>query len=213
MILDDLKAAWQLYDRKLAHTQFINEKILLRMIKERSTTRLASIQREYRWSFIYMFAMLLLFTSILVWNPFDFNHLVQYTPTILQTLSILVVLVLLYKGYVDLDVDMNHNNLDTSLKKIILVYEKSEKVLGWAGVSLMVSGLLFPLSFLPKIVESSGIWKGLGLVLIQTGVVLGMYILVAKLGFLKDKKKHAAKFKDDLNELEELKTLSAELRE
>lgn len=212
MNLDELKTAWREYDRKIQLSHAINEKIILRMISDRSTSRLGKIRREYLLSFIYMFAMLALFMCIFIWNPFDYTHIFQYTPTALQSTCILITLILLFNGQRDLRVDINQSNLDASLKTIIAVYEKAEKLLRWSGVSLMVSGLLFPLSFLPKALKSSGLWQGLGLVFIQVAVIFTLYVIVIKLGFLKDKKKYATRFKEDLNELEELKAMSAELQ-
>jgi len=211
MNLDELKTAWQEYDRKLQTTQTINEKVIVSMIKERSSARYSKVRREYILGFIWMLICLFMGCAVLLGNPFDYDLRIQYAPTVIFCGCIIILLAAMIRAYLDLqNITISHNNLDVSLKKIIAVYERPQKFLWYTViVFLFTQVFLFPLSFLPHSIERLGLWVALAERLIPISIAVLMLFIAHKLGAFKER--HKNKFKEDLSELQELRSMSAEL--
>jgi hypothetical protein len=210
MNLDELKTAWKEYDRRLQSTQALNDRIITSMIKERSMSRLSRVQRAYMALFIYLLVILSFCVAVFYGNPFDFIYAIQYAPIIIYMGCILVFMISLITVYGGLrKININRESLHASLKMIIRIYDKPRKLVGWAGLVILSVTVLFPLSFLPRSIQTYGLWKGM---LMQTipMALSGLMILIAfKVGAFKDRFRE--KFKSDLQELNELKALSDEL--
>lgn len=211
MNLAELKSAWNAYDEKLKTVNSINEKIILSMIRERSGSRLSRIANLYRFSFVSNTAWILIIAIALFTNPFDFNHPVQYIPMAVVGLCLIILTRLSVKSYMELQkVNMYSASLEVSLKKIIRIFEKPWKHIKRSLILMMVAAISFPLPFLPRAIKSAGLWSALAYELTPVIVVaLVVYFIGAKTGLFKER--YAGKFKTDLDELRELRSMSTEL--
>lgn len=211
MNLDDLKTAWKEYDRKLQSTQVINEKIIVSMITERSGSRFSKVRRQYMLGFAWMFICLTFGILIILTNPFDYRYTFQYIPMILFAIGLIIIMGGMSQAYLALQkITITHNTIDEALKKIIAVYEKPKKFLHYTIVVFLFSQVfLFPLSFLPRSVETRGLWPALAECIIPISIAALMVFAAYKLGAFKER--HVGKFREDLSELEALKAMSAEL--
>lgn len=210
MNLDELKLAWKDYDRKLQSTQLINERIITSMITERSRSSWIQARRYYTFGFVSTALWFLLAIAILVGNPFDYKSLIQYTPIFIMSLCFLAFLVLFVMNYRKLDsINIHHTNLDESLRRIIELYEKPRVLLKWVLYVYLTAAFAFPISFLPTKIARSGIWDALLDTLIPMAISATLLLIASKLGAFKER--HKRKFEKNLNELQELRALSAEL--
>lgn len=211
MNLTELKTAWHEYDVKLKAVNTINEKIILSMIRERSSSRLSRIENIYRFTFVSNTIWVLLIMAAVLSNPFDFTHPAQYIPMVVVGFCLIVLLVLSIRSYRELKmVDMHHSSLGESLRKIIVIFERPWKHIKQNIVLMMVAATLFPLSFLPRAIEASGLWRGLAYELTPIVVVaVVIYFISLKTGLFKER--YAGTFRNDLQELQELKSMSSEL--
>jgi hypothetical protein len=212
MNLDELKMVWLDYDRRLQSTQLINEKIIISMITERTSSRFLKVKRQYILGFTWMFICLCAGVLILASNPFDYQMPLQYVPIGIYTACIIILIIGMILAYNKLQkISIHHNTIDTALRKIISVYEKPKKFFTYTViVFLFCQVVLFPLSFLPHHIGTMGLWTALGERLIP--IAISALLLLVAYHFGAFKERHAAKFKEDLNELEELKTMSNELK-
>lgn len=211
MNLDELKTSWKEYDRKLKTTQQMNEKILLSMITERVGNRFATVKRNYVISFSWMGLWLAFSILVIATNPFDYDYSIQYVPMLIFAVGLSILITGLVRSYqVFQKIDINQYNVGEGLKRIIAVYERPKKFFGYTVIVFLFSQVvLFPLSFLPRIIDRMGFVPALAERMIPI-VIGGLLLFVAfKLGAFKER--HVGKFKEDLNELEELKAMSAEL--
>ena len=71
--------------------------------------------------------------------------------------------------------------------------------------------MLTAFSFLPKKLEHKELWPALGETLLSMAITLAIYFIAYKLGAFKNRKKEG--FENDLKELNNLKSISAELSE
>lgn len=208
MNLEELKSAWQVYDKKLTFSQKINEKIVFSMIRERSNSRLSKMKRENRLLMLFMFFEFFVLLAVFIGNPFDFVYLWQYIPFLFLLIGNLMAIVMLFKVYKMINVDITGIDLSSFLIQLIQSYERNKKAEGWFGAIMFVSGCLTIFSFLPNKLAQ----KTLSLALLDTLIPLLICILIYniafKLGAFKNKK--SEEFKKDLQELQEF---SSELKE
>lgn len=211
MDIDDLKLTWKEYDRKLQSTQAINEKIILSMITERSGNRFSKVRRRYQFGLLWMFICFSFSILVLVTNPFDYRYTIQYVPICVFAVGLGILIADMIRSYATFQkISVTHYNVGESLKRIIEVYEKPKKFLHYTVIVFLFSQVvLLPLSFLPRTIDRLGL--GLALAERLIPIAIGVAILYAahKLGAFKET--HADKFREDLNELESLKKMSAEL--
>jgi hypothetical protein len=211
MNIDELKTAWSVYDKKVEATQRLNEKVIESMIANRSDNRFTAVKRNYLFGFIWMFGWASLALVICLTNPFDYQMNWQYIPMWLFIACVVVFVFGMINTFSELgSINITNTNVDASLKKIIGVYERPQKFQKYTLYLFLFSQVvLFPLSFLPRGIERAGLWSALGERLIPMAIAALMLYVAHKLGAFKER--HKDKFKDDLNELEELKRMSREL--
>jgi hypothetical protein len=156
--------------------------------------------------------MVLLGIAVLAGNPFDYQQFAEFIPVGIYTLCMIFIFVGLLRSLIRLKgVEINTGDVDSSLKKIIEIYESPEKYLHNALRLLLFSSVvLFPLSFLPRKIESLGWTSALQDTLIT--IVLSVIILYVayKLGAFKDT--NIEDFRRYREELISLKSSSEELR-
>jgi hypothetical protein len=211
MNLEELKTAWQVYNKKIQAVETINERLIESIIKERSVSRISAIKRQYNGYFILLVAELIALTALLLGNPFDFKYKLQFVPYVIITIGVLVAFFNLLKIYLKLNAPSSAHSIGTFLKNILQMYEQNKVFEKWFGAMFLSAGFVIPLSFLPQKIERSGLTNAM----IETGAMMAgtlvFYFLAAKAGFFKDRnKENLAK---DLAELNELKAMSQELTE
>jgi hypothetical protein len=211
MNIDELKAAWNVYDKKVEATQRLNEKVIESMIASRSDNRFTSVKRNIVFAFLWMFGWASIALLICLTNPFDYKMSWQYLPQVIFIACVVIFMAGMLNTFSKLkSIDITGANVDASLKKIIAIYERPRKFQKYTLILFLFSQVvLFPLSFLPKGIERVGFWRALGEQLIPMSITAMMLYAAHKLGVFKEKDKD--KFKRDLNELEELKRMSKEL--
>lgn len=211
MNLEQLKTEWREYDQKLALSQRLNEQIIHSMLRERSRSRVAKIRRENILYLVLMLLNLVLLGAIFAGNPFDFKYDLQYIPFGILAAGVLIAIASLIKSLQSFNVDLNTVNLDHFLRKTIGEFEKNKKMQGRFGLLIFSSGMLTAFSFLPKKLEHKELWPALGETLLSMAITLAIYFIAYKLGAFKNRKKEG--FENDLKELNNLKSISAELSE
>jgi hypothetical protein len=213
MNLDDLKTVWKTYDRKLQSAQALNEKIIASMISERSGSRFSKVRRHYVLGLIWMVICLAFSILVIVTNPFDYGHRIEYIPMAILAICLTIMIGGWFHTYRGLsNINITHNNVDESLKKIIAIHEKPKKFFYNTIIVLLFSQtVLFPLSFLPRHIERLGLPMALAERSVAISVAALLLFIAFKLGAFKDR--HTERFREDLNELQSLKAMSAELRD
>ena len=212
-MLDDLKAAWQQYDVKLKTTQNLSNKIITSMIKERSVSRLSKVKRSFMYKFLQMVFCLSFGFAILIGNPFDYTQAIEFTPIAIYCFSLLILILATVNFFMKLqEININRDSLDNFLRKLIEICEKQKKLTDWAFKLLIFSStVLFPLSFLPRQVARAGLAEGIMQNLLTISISATVVLISYKLGAFKER--YAQKFRNDLEELNELRVLSGELHE
>jgi hypothetical protein len=211
MELEELKTTWGRYDKKILSTQSITQKIIESMIKERSLSRVERLKKQYFGFFMLLIVEAGFMLAILFDNPFDFKYQIQFLPFLLLLMGIIVAFINLMQYYEKINTSLIDKNIGTFLHGILEFYEKNKTYEKWFGIILFSIGFLVPLSFLPPKLEKYGIQKALLDTAIPMLISLGLYFLAFKLGAFK--KRHKENFKSDLEEFNELKSMSSELNE
>ncbi|WP_305951929.1 hypothetical protein [Emticicia oligotrophica] len=202
MNLEELKSAWQVYDRKLQASQAINEKLIFSMIRERSNSRVSRIKKENTLLLVLMFLEFFLLLAVFAGNPFDFRFLWQYLPFLFILLGNLIAIVVLFRAYKMLKTDITDANLRSFLKNLIATFESNKKAEGWFGVIMFVSGCLTIFSFLPHKLATKSLSMAIIDTLIPLAISVVIYLIAYKMGAFNNQKEVA--FKKDLSELEKL---------
>ena len=211
MNLDELKTVWKDYDRRLQTTRLINEKIISIMIAERSHNRFAKARKEYLMGLIWMFFCFTLSIVVIVTNPFDYSYAFQYGPMAIFGAGLMILIFGLLRSCLTFqNIAITQNNVGDALKSIISVYEKPKKFFHYTIIVFLFSQVvLFPLSFLPRNIENTGLGAALAERLIPIAISSLILYAAYRLGVFKQR--HVGKFKEDLSELHALKKMSAEL--
>jgi hypothetical protein len=211
MNLDELKTAWLNLDRKFAATKTLNEKLIASIVTERSGNRFHIVRRNYVLGFVWLTLCLAAGLAVIFGNPFDYQYSVQYIPMIIYCFGLIAITAWMIQSYLQLGrVKLDQENIRIALKEIVAVYERPKKFMSYILWAFLLSQvILFPLSFLPKSIERIGLWPALAERMIPISIAILMVFIAHKLGAFKER--HGAKFKADLNELEQLKKMAAEL--
>jgi len=202
MNLEELKSAWQVYDRKLQVSEAINEKLFFSMIRDRSNSRVSRLKRDNTLLMLLMFLEFTFLVAVFAGNPFDFKFLWQYVPFLFISIGNLMAIIVLFKVYKMLKTEITNDNLRLFLKNLITTFESNKKAEGWFGTIMFLSGSLTIFSFLPNKLAT----KSLSMAIVDTLIPLAIsgliYLIAYKMGAFKNQKERA--FKKDLSELEKL---------
>jgi len=209
MTLDELKNPWHQYNQQLTASKKLSEQVLLSMLKERSTSRVSRIRRESFMLLLILSLEMILLVAIIIGNPFDFKHQLQFIPYALLGIGVLMAIFTLVKTIKNFDVTITNDGLADFLQKTINAYEKNRKAESWFGSIIFSAGVLTAFSFLPKKLEHKDFWPALGETGLSILITLLVYFIAFKLGAFKNRKKEG--FENDWKELGELKEISAEL--
>lgn len=202
MNLDELKSAWQVYDRKLQASQAINEKLIFSMIRERSNSRISRIKRDNKLLILVMFLEFFLLVAVFAGNPFDFKYLWQFVPFLFILIGNLMAIIVFFRVYKSLKTDITDANLRLFLQNLIEGFERNKKAEGWFGAIMFVSGCLTVFSFLPHKLSTKTWSMAMLDTLIPLAISVGIYAIAYKMGAFNNQKEVG--FKKDLSELENL---------
>jgi hypothetical protein len=211
MNVDELKTAWQSLDKKLHATKTLNEKLIASIVTERSGNRFQVVRRNYRIGFAWLILCLFAGLAVIFGNPFDYEYILQYIPMVFYCMGLIAITGWMMQSYTHLGrIKLDQANIRAALKDIVAIYERPQKLMRYVlWVFIFSQTILFPLSFLPKSIDRIGLWPALGERMIPITIAVLMLFIAYKLGAFKER--HGAKFKEDLNELEQLKKMAAEL--
>jgi len=210
MNLDELRTAWKLYEKKIQSSQAISQKIIESMIKERSSSRVASIKKQYQFFCAMLSAEFILIIAILTGNPFDFKYKLQFVPYILLGTCIVIAFVNILQLYKKLNHNFSANPIGIFLKTMVEGYEQNKVYEKWFGILFFSVGLIMPLSFMPHKIAQNGLLSALLETALMMAGTLLLYWIAFRLGAFKNRNEE--KFRNYLDELNELKTISAELK-
>jgi hypothetical protein len=210
MNIEQIKTEWQQYNRKLALSQQLNEQLIHSMLKERSRSRVSKIRRGNTIYMMLMMATLAFLTGIFLGNPFDFKYTLQYVPYGILIIGVVLAILSLINSFQRFNVNLNNVSLDAFLKRTIEEYEKAKKMERWFGILLFSAGVLTAFSFLPKKLETKGLWQSLGETAISIAITVSIYFIAFKLGAFKNRQQEG--FENDLRELNDLKSIASDLR-
>ena len=208
MNLDELKKTWKEYDQRLSTQSLIHEKLVKNLLKEKSHSTLDQMRRGYVFTFLYILAFVVFCVLSVLYNAFDFTHILQYIPLVLYILASLVLLVLLMNGFKITKMEIDKENLLGSIQKVLHLHRKFISRTGKAKIVFVLSGFLFPFSFFPRIYANKGAWPAVGLVVFTVALIAVLFFLFRFLGLFKDR--HEEKLVETLQELEEYEELNAE---
>ena len=211
MNLEELKSAWQVYDKKIQTAQVIHEKLIESMMKERSFTRISKIKQQYNVFFIILLIELVGLSAVLIGNPFDFKYKLQFVPYAFLFAGIIIAFFNLLNLYKNISGPLSNNSIGTFLKNILDSYERNKVFEKWFGMIFLSIGLMVPLSFLPQKIEKNGLITTLLETALMMGITLLFYFLAFRFGAFKNRNKE--KFSKDLAELNELKAMALELKD
>lgn len=209
MNIDELKTVWQQYSQRAEQSIFLNEKIILGMIKDRSRSLLDKMKREYVFTFIYLALITVFCILCLIENAFDYTNLLSYIPLSAYTICLVAFLLLMIKGYTIVNVSLTNANLKEALEAISAARKKQRAMVGKVGLLIMCFGALFPFAHLPKVLATKGWTEAIGLGMLPLAAIVVVYFIAKKLGAFKDR--YAGKLQENLNEMEEVEMHRSEL--
>jgi len=211
MNFDELQAVWKAYDRKLQTTQELNERILRSMIAERSGNRFSKVRRNYILGIAWMALWLAFSALVMIGNPFDYRYAIQYVPIVIFGTGLIILMTELLRSLLTFQkIAITHYNVGEALTRIIAVYERPKRFFKYTIVVFLFSQVvLFPLSFLPRNIDTMGLGPAMAERLIPISITALLIFLAYKLGAFKER--HVDKFREDLNELQTLRAMSDEL--
>jgi hypothetical protein len=212
MNLEELKTAWSAFDQQIQQSNRIQNEVITSMIATRSSSRFSTIRKNYVIGMAWIAVCMLAGIVVLTTNPFDYVYGIQYLPLVLYTICLLIILAGMTRGYVRLNgMTVEKNTLEASLRNIIKEYERPRAMMKNALLVLLFSAVvLFPLSFLPANIKSMGWGIALAERLIPMAISVLLLFVAYRLGAFKEK--DAPRFREDLDELEQLKAMARELK-
>lgn len=201
MNINDLQSIWTAYDQKITIQQSLTEKMILSMIRDRSRSTLAVMSRKNILLACLFLFYTLFFTACILGNAFDYTHPAYYIPLVLQGISCCIFAVLLLNTYSQIkQVNPAKENLSEALRKVIRVNDRHVLLSGRIWWGYFIAGVLFPFTFLPRMINSKGMGEAIGFMAILVVVIGGSLLAAKKLRLFRDS--HGDRLKENLHELE-----------
>lgn len=206
MTLEEMQAAWQAGNRKLVEYKLVNESLIKEVVNQKSQSVLSLIKRRYERAMILVAVYFIIFSSILIGNPFDFKVRYEIPLFFLAACSLFFgsMAILGYKRINKITPD--NDTLIQSLDGVIHQYNKFRELL---LAALLVAGTSVNSAFLPRIENRRGVMTAIlwasGLIAIDIFLIW----LFMKAGVIQGRKPDSLKgmvadLKLRLNELREL---------
>jgi hypothetical protein len=198
---------WQASNTKLADYKIMNETLLKQIIGQRSQSILSIIKGKYQRVSGFLLFYLLVFSTIIITDPFDYHLLRPYIPLSLLAIITFTFLVMTVKSYSNITrLELNNNNLLQTLEQVIQQHLKLRKRL---VLTFLVTGCLFDSVFIDRIIDHKGLKDALLFIVILTGAGILTFWLIYKLRIFRDRydkilEGNLEELKGRLQELQEL---------
>jgi hypothetical protein len=202
MNIDELKTVWQQYNQRTERSIELNEKMILGMIKDRSSSLLSKMKRQYMFIFIYLAMVAVFCIACLAGNAFDYTTAWSYIPLAAYTVCLGFFLLLMIKGYNMVDINLSNANLKEALSTIIIARKKHKALTSKVVLLIMFFGTMFPVAHLPKVLQTRGWVEAVGLGVLPVITIVLIYWIAKKLGAFNDR--FLPRLQDNLEELEQL---------
>ena len=204
MDLDEFKVMWQAYDRKLDSTQQLGHQLLNEIQRDRSRNTIDKMIREARFATAIMMAIMLLFSAIILGNPFDYTQSVHYVPAVCYCLIAGIGLFLLLRHTRDLSrITLHSGNLYQTLTELIRVRSQHTKLMVGVWLGGMLAGSLIMLPTIARKFVDQGSVGLLLTIALSVGLILIALGLAKITGFFTDR--YLDELREQVEELEELK--------
>ncbi|WP_421830312.1 hypothetical protein [Larkinella sp.] len=208
MNLDELKSTWKAYDEKMLASQKLSERVVFMMIKDRSKSTLAKMERNLTGAGLIMTAVVLFFAAAVAGNAFDYTSWYFYIPSVLYIGLALFAITVIVKNYRHLSqVSLSQQNLYDSLTTVLRWHEKTQSALSSVWILCMMSGFLFGVSMVARKFETYGTTKVALLLSGQAVMILIVYAL-ARWVFAVFEDRLGQELKENIQELDQLKAIS-----
>ena len=208
MNLDEFKSTWKAYDEKLLASQQLSERVVFMMLRDRSKSTLAQMERNLKVAGLIMTAVVLFFAAAIIGNAFDYTSWYFYIPSVLYIGLALFAITVVVKNYRHLSrVSLSQQNLYDSLTTVLRWHEKTQAALARVWLLCMMSGFLFGVSMVARKFETYGTTKVALLLSGQALLILVVYA-VARWVFNAFEDKPGDELKENIQELEQLKTVA-----
>ncbi|RCR68572.1 hypothetical protein [Larkinella punicea] len=208
MNLDELKSTWKAYDEKMLASQKLSERVVFMMIKDRSKSTLAKMERNLTGAGLIMTAVVLFFAAAIAGNAFDYTSWYFYIPSVLYIGLALFAISVVVKNYRNLSrVSLSQQNLYDSLTTVLRWHEKTRTALARVWLLCMMSGFLFGVSMVARKFETYGTTKVALLLSGQALMILMVYAL-ARWVFAVFEDRLGKELKENIQELAQLKAIS-----
>jgi hypothetical protein len=207
MTLEEMHATWQASNKKLVAYKILNETLIKQMISQRSQSILSIVKAKYKKLIGFLLFYMLIFAAAVVGDPFDYQRLSPYTTIFFLLVATLVFLVITVRSYLNVTrISLQHANLVETLQQTV---QQHAKLRNWLVTIFMITGTLFNLAFIDRIIANRGVKDAVLYVLLLIGINVVLYYLIHKLDIFRDRNsrvitENMKELKQRLRELEEL---------
>lgn len=214
-MLDELKTAWKIYDKKIESSRLLSDRLIVSMIREKSQSRLTKVKRNYLLGVCYMLFWFVLGVIVIVSNPFDFTRTTEYLPVAVYCTCVLLLGLVMLRTTIRLHkVEIRDSNIQEALLSITEILQKYNKPGKWLGLTLKLllsTAVLFPVSFLERKIDNEGLSSAISDTLLAMSISAAMIFIAYKTGVFREK--NHTKFDEYHSELQKLRSLSEKLNE
>ena len=208
MNLDELKSTWKAYDEKMLASQKLSERVVFLMIRDRSKSTLAQMERNLKVAGLIMTAVVFFFSAAIAGNAFDYTSWYFYIPSVLYIGLALFAITVVVKNYRHLSrVSLSQQNLYDSLTTVLRWHEKTQAALARVWLLCMMSGFLFGVSMVARKFETYGTTKVILMLGGQALIILVLYAL-ARWVFAVFEDRLGKELTENIQELDQLKAIS-----
>ncbi|KAA9357323.1 hypothetical protein [Larkinella humicola] len=208
MNLEELKSNWKAYDEKILASQKLSERVVFMMIKDRSKSTLAKMERNLTGAGLLMTAVVIFFAAAIVGNAFDYTSWYFYIPSVLYIGLALFAITVVVKNYRHLSrVSLSQQNLYDSLTTVLQWHVKTQAALARVWLLCMMAGFLFGVSMVARKFETYGTMKTVLILGGQAALILLMYA-TARWIFNSFEDHLGTELKENIQELDQLKAIS-----
>ncbi|GAB3255229.1 hypothetical protein GCM10027347_16130 [Larkinella harenae] len=207
MNLEAFKSTWKSYDKTVQTHQPLSEQTVRQMIKDRSASTLATMERNLQRAGLIMTGVILFFLAAAIGNAFDYPRWYFYIPSALYIGLATVALKVIVTNYRHVKrVNLSQQNLYESLTTVLQEHEKAQFILSKVWLLCMLAGFLFGVSMVGRKLDTYGPVTVLSFLGFQALLILSLYA-AARWIFRLFEDKTGAELKTSIQELDALKNV------
>lgn len=201
MDLDEFKLTWQAYEHKLDQTQQLGQKLLGVIQRERSKNTIDKMIRELQRVYVILFGIVLIFSAIVVGNPFDYTQPIHFIPSIGYILLAVVGLIVSTRHMNELrKTTLSSQSLIQSLTELIRLREQHTRLLSRVWIGGMLAGAMIMLPAIARRYAESGWIATLLITLFPIGLTFLSAWLAKTIGLFTDR--YLSELQEQLKELD-----------